>query len=223
MLIDKRNFLKKKNVYGDDSQGKKKTTSDYDQTNALCSRIFIAKGINTLITCGKVSDTAVLLRSSCGHYRSSSDYVCLWSYFTGHFPYLKRFIMGAGSISEYQTLLESISLPVMGECEKDKWMIMGATGYLIADVYSRPVYFFSKKESITILPNCILNENKPNPQQQKQQQTQQQKQQQTQQQKQQQTQQQKQQQTQQQTQQQKQQQTQQQTQQQKQQKQQKHH
>ncbi|KAI7894094.1 uncharacterized protein EV154DRAFT_549290 [Mucor mucedo] len=99
MLIDKRNFLKKKNVYGDDSQGKKKTTSDYHQTNALCSRIFIAKGINTLITCGKannltlVSDTAVLLRSSCGHYRSSSDYVCLWSYFTGHFPYLKRSIM----------------------------------------------------------------------------------------------------------------------------------
>ncbi|KAI7891314.1 uncharacterized protein EV154DRAFT_551659 [Mucor mucedo] len=91
MLIDKRDFLKKKKVYGDDSQGKKKTTSDY--TNALCSHIFIAKEINTLITCGKVSDTAALLRSSCGHYRSSSDYVYLWSYFTGHFPYLKRSIM----------------------------------------------------------------------------------------------------------------------------------
>ncbi|KAI7870899.1 uncharacterized protein EV154DRAFT_581099 [Mucor mucedo] len=140
-----------------------------------------------------------------GNFEKDEDYCmdvrnCLLKQLTNNASYYISCFF-AGSISEYQTLLESISLPVMGECEKDKWMIMGATGYLIADVYSRPVYFFSKKESITILPNCILNENKPNPQQQKQQQTQQQKQQQTQQQtqqqKQQQTQQQKQEQTQQ--------------------------
>ncbi|KAG2192013.1 hypothetical protein INT47_009300 [Mucor saturninus] len=81
-----------------------------------------------------------------GDFEKDEDYYmdgrkCLMKQLTNNSSYYISCFF-AGSVSEYQILLESISLAAMGECEKDQWIKMGATGYLIADVYSAQFIFF---------------------------------------------------------------------------------
>jgi len=47
-------------------------------------------------------------------------------------------------------------------CGQANWMSMPSTGYVLADLYQRPVFFFSATWSETILPSsCPPNNNPP--------------------------------------------------------------
>ena len=48
------------------------------------------------------------------------------------------------------------------QCDPDNWMSMPSTGYVLADLYERPVFFFSASWSETIFPtSCPPNNNPP--------------------------------------------------------------
>ncbi|KAI7886543.1 uncharacterized protein EV154DRAFT_485088 [Mucor mucedo] len=98
-------------------------------------------------------------------YVRKSLYNHLISNKTHYFSYIL-----ADCIMEYEELLKRIHLSYRGGCEINNWMIMNSTtnsskhmsGYLIADLYPRPVYFYSQKSKsiCTFLPDCPINSNR---------------------------------------------------------------